>query len=432
MNMQLSAHQQRSGRRVSAFVATCLLACLLSCPWGQLAHSQEAGASASAALYVRTDSDKTDVITPRLRVTAPLGDATTVDMVYSVDVWSSASIDIRTSASVNLRDINAADSSAFNPSETGQTDKHDKPVVERRDEIDLGLTHLLDELTLTGSYRYSSEPDYKSHGITTGFSLDMAQRASTLAVSLGGSLDKVGRADDPIFDEGVRNINARVAFTQVLTASLLVQAIYELGNNHGYLASPYRYVAPGTWDGRCVNFPQDTMLMTYQCFLEHVPNDRLRHALALTARQALGSKFSTGVSYRFYIDSWSLLSHTAQADLTFVPSEHTLFSLGYRFYTQSSADFYKSSYPRNPNYIDNGTLRNAIEGEYYTVDKELSALDSHRLSLDFEQQFEFSTGERIRAQASFAPTFYTFHDFKPFAETGITAFEATVALVFEP
>lgn len=422
----------RAGARLSAFLVT---ACLLSTLFTRSAAGQEAAASASAGLYVRTDSDKTDVITPRLRVTAPLGSETTVDVVYSVDVWSSASIDIRTSASQNVQDINSSKSDAS----LIDVSKRTKPVTERRDQIDLGLAHVMDTLSLNGSYRYSSEPDYKSHGGSLGFSLDMAQRASTLELSVGGSLDVVGRADDPLFEEGVRNLNVRTAFTQVLTQDLLVQLIYELGNNHGYLASPYRYVAPGSWDGRCKNFPQAPDYAVYQCIPEHVPSDRLRHAIAATGRQALGSMFSLGASYRFYIDSWSVLSHTAQADLAFIPLEHTFFSLGYRFYTQTSADFYRSSYPRNPDFATigfqdgpNSTLRNAFAGEYYTVDKELSALDSHRVSLDIEQHFDLSAGGQIKALASLAPTFYTFHNFKPFAGIGITAFEATVALVFEP
>ena len=76
------------------------------------------GQEASTSLYVRNDNDRTTVITPRLRVKAPVGERTSAQVVYSVDVWTSASIDIRTSASV--------------------------AVTEQRDEIDLTLDHELD------------------------------------------------------------------------------------------------------------------------------------------------------------------------------------------------------------------------------------------------------------------------------------------------
>src|SRR5262245_46082677 len=73
--------------------------------WPELGAAQQA----ASAVYVRTDTDQTLVITPRVSVEAPVDDATRLNAAYSADVWSSASIDIRTSAS--------------------------RPVTERRDEI---------------------------------------------------------------------------------------------------------------------------------------------------------------------------------------------------------------------------------------------------------------------------------------------------------
>ena len=99
---------------------------------------------ASTAVYVRSDSDQTTVITPRLRVGGNVSDTTRLDVSYSVDVWTSASIDIRTSAS--------------------------KPITEQRDEINVKLGQEAGDLTLSGGYRHSNEPDYVSNGGSLGIS----------------------------------------------------------------------------------------------------------------------------------------------------------------------------------------------------------------------------------------------------------------------
>src|SRR4029079_11934468 len=109
----------------------------------------------SSAVFVRTDSDHTVVISPRARVEKQLGAASTVDVSYAADVWTSASVDIRASAS--------------------------RPVTEQRDELDFALSHTLEDLTLTTSYRYSVENDYESHGATGGGTLDLNDKNTTFA-----------------------------------------------------------------------------------------------------------------------------------------------------------------------------------------------------------------------------------------------------------
>src|ERR1700755_1333758 len=87
------------------------------------AEAQEAGAT----LYVRTDTDHTTVITPRVHAGAKIDDTTRADFVYTADIWTSASVDIRASAS--------------------------QAITERRDEIHANLTHEWEDITLGGGYR---------------------------------------------------------------------------------------------------------------------------------------------------------------------------------------------------------------------------------------------------------------------------------------
>lgn len=362
------------------------------------AAQEAAGTTASTAFYVRTDSDQTTVYTPRLRVSAPLAEQTRLDLVYTVDVWTSASIDIRTSASLQLDD-------------EGEPPEK-RAVTEQRDELDVGLSQGLDDLTLSTGYRYSTEYDYDSHGGSLGGSLDFADNNATLALSLRAFFDQVGRAGDPEFQRDSRQLGARLSFNQVIDVSTVAGAIYELTRQDGYLASPYRYVrfaaAPGAMPSTC-EYP------LRMCRPEQNPSERTRHAIALYARRALGAALSLGGSYRFYLDDWDLTSHTVTLDGGYMPTEAWLVSLSYRFYTQSSASHYEPYYLVMP------------EPKYYVSDKELSALASHRIGLELGRELSLDElGSLLRVTLVGGPTFYVYREF-PLLDR-ITAFDVTLAV----
>jgi len=360
------------------------VACLLA--YGRVAQAQTV---AGTSVYVRSDSDKTTVIAPRLHVGAPVGDASRVDLVYTADVWTSASIDIRTSAS--------------------------KAVTEQRDELTGSFSHELDNLTLTGSYRYSHEFDYSSHGGTLGSSFSFADKSATLDLRLAGAFDEVGRAGDPGFRRPVRNLGARASFTQVLDSQTFVQVIYELMEAHGYNSSPYRLVGIGTDNGLCVS----PTSRAYYCIPEASPDERLRHAFAFNLRRALGAAVSFGLGYRFYLDSWNVKSHTGLADLSWNVSRELMLSLRYRFYLQAQARHYQPTYD-----ISDGGR------QYYTNDKELSAFSSHRLALDLERGFELdAAGRELSVILSVAPSIFLYDNYVPLSQ--ITALEVTLATVLK-
>jgi hypothetical protein len=346
--------------------------------------------SASATVYIHTDSDKTTVITPRAHVSAPIGDATRVDLVYTTDVWSSASVDIRTSASKHL--------------ENGEY-RDQKRVTEQRDEIDVSVSHAISDVTLGATYRYSIENDYESNGVTLGAAYDFADKNSTLALTARAYFDKVGRAGDPGFERDAKTLSARAAFTQIIDRHTLLQGVYELARLDGYLSSPYRFVriandagqVPSTCQYASAIMGGDPVSM---CLPERNPELRLRHAIGIEGRRALSTAFSLGVNYRFYIDDWGILSHTAAADVTWVPAEAWLLGLGYRFYTQSAADQYAPFYSPKP------------LPEFYTSDKELTQLSSHRVQLELMRVFTLDDlGSLLRTVLRVAPAYFIYDNF---------------------
>lgn len=340
-----------------------------------------------SSIYVRTDSDHTTVVAPRAHARTPLSQQTHLDFTYAADIWSSASIDIRASAS--------------------------RVITEQRDEVDLGLDHEFEDVTISGGYRFSTEPDYTSNGGTLGLSYDFANNNATLAFAAGASFDVVGRAGDRRFAQPLRNLNGRVAFTQVLDTDTLVQVIVEVMHAQGYNASPYRYIGIGGTDGLC--WTNTTML----CTPEAVPEQRFRQAVALRMRHSLGDAISLGAGYRFYHDNWQLTSHTLLADISLLPADHWLVALRYRFYAQSAVSFYRSTYPR----IEPGQ-------RFYTNDKELSGLNTHRVALDLERTLMVSArGQLVRGILSAAGSIYNFSTFIPL--DSIRALEITLGVGFE-
>ena len=375
-----------SSRRVALAAALVSLAVLLC--QAPPAAAQEA----ATALYVRTDSDETTVITPRLRVEAELTEGTEAEVTYAVDVWTSASVDVKAA----YTDIDATSAAS-------------KRITEQRDEIDLALRQELPDLRLRASYRHSSEPDYASNGGAFGLERDFADRSATLALDLTGTFDRVGRVGLASFDRPATVLGARAAFTQVIDTDLLLQGIYELGHAQGYLVSPYRFVGIGTEDGTCRGSE------TFECVPESSPEQRLLHALALRVRAALSDAFSVGADYRFYVDDWELSSHTVEARVAFLPDRDGELALRYRFYTQSAAGHYRAIYD---------TLE---VGRFYTRDKELSPLDSHRVMLDLSRDFAVG-GSTVRVVLGLGPTFYTYRDY-PLLDDAF-AFESTLSAVF--
>jgi hypothetical protein len=308
---------------------------------------QTGSVEATSTLYVRADTNDITVWSPRARVDGEVGDALQVESTYTVDAWTGASIDIVTAAT--------------------------KAVHEVRHELSAGASYALADLTLASSYRYSVEPDYTSHGAVASVHSDFAQRNTTLAAFLFAGHDMVGRAGDAAFQRVQQSVGARVAWTQVLDEASLAQLSWESLYVWGYQASPYRFVAIGD-QGTCAS-------RALECVPEQVPDERVRHALTARMRRAFGQWLSVGMEYRYYVDSWKLASQTLAPDLRIVLGERATLSLGYRYYTQGEAEFYR------PRYFDRASTRG-----YFTRDRELSALYNHRLNAEYVDAFELGAG----------------------------------------
>lgn len=352
---------------------------------GLMTASRVHADSLGSAIYVRSDSDETLVVSPRASAAKRIGDRTQASLTYAADIWTSASIDIRASAS--------------------------KPVTEQRNELDFALSHELDDMALNASYRYSSENDYESHGASAGSSFDFAEKNSTLALNAYLFADTVGRSGDPNFSRSLSTLGARTSFTQILDPQMLLQATYELSHLDGYQASPYRVVGIGGTGYGCRG--------ATLCLPERVPSLRTKHAMALTLRRALGDAVSVSADYRFFVDDWQLRSHTAALLFSLLLGQETLLSARYRFYVQSGVSFYQAIYRTAPG-----------RSTYTTRDREQSPMRDHRIGIDLEHRPLLGDGKtRLMFSLSASANFYTYDNFVGL--TNVRALEFTVALGLE-
>lgn len=323
-----------AGVRVYVLVLSCA-ACI---GWAGCSSVSTRVAKTAASLYTRHDSDHTEIWSPRANVAVNIDERAEVSAGYTMDAWTSASIDIRTSAT--------------------------KAIHELRHEFEAGTSYVLDDLTLSGGYRYSTENDYWSHGGVLGAALDLAQRNTTLALNVFGAHDTVGRFGDALFRYPLDSLGGRFTWTQVLGEQSLAQLSWETTFLTGFQESPYRWVAVGG-NGTCA-------ALSPYCLPENVPDQRCRHALGGRYRFAVGERWSFGVGYRFYFDSWGVMSHTIEPEAVVNLSKNDELSADYRYYTQNDADFYRARYR---NRADGGGL--------LTRDRKLSAFYSHAVGLSY-------------------------------------------------
>lgn len=384
MEVRTSGHSPAVASKFRPALAACLLS---TCVFASSGHADDVATS----LYIRNDSDTTLVVSPRTRVRTSLGERTRAELAYAIDIWTSASIDIRTAAS--------------------------RAVTEQRDEIDANLQHELTDLTLSGSYRYSTENDYESHTGSVSASLDMADNNTTLAANGYYGADVVGRAGDPGFARSLISLGGRLSLTQVIDPKTLVQGAYELGVLNGYQASPYRFVGFGGDGYGC--------RVAVLCLPEQVPEQRMRHALVIDGRRALSDSTSLGLGYRLYFDDWGLSSHTLQGVFSWLPDTESKLALHGRLYLQSAVDFYRRSYALGPE-----------QSNLYTRDRELSALSSFKLGADYTRTFEIgSEGVLLRASIAAAVGGFNYADFVGLTDTqtflDVSVLELTSAITVD-
>ncbi len=315
-----------------------------------------ADVTASSKVQLYADDDRTVVVSPHVSASGTLKSThTSVNAAYTEDVVSSASVDVRSSASPRIYD--------------------------RRQEVDLGVGQQVLGADVGGTFVHSLERDYLSNGGALSLSRDFAQRNTTLALRLGYTDNLVGRAGDPGWHAPMTDLSADFALTQIFTPTTLAQLNLTAARSQGFNASPYRkvWVAQGRYA-----LPES----------EPALRDRLAAAVGLKQYLGLGV---LQLEYRLYVDSWQLLSHTA--DLRWVLDLDTVtLRLRYRLYLQNGASFYQAHYDAVLTYL--------------SADRELSPFSSHLFGVKLEWlPLRTRRGARLRFDVKVEGMYFAYSDF---------------------
>jgi hypothetical protein len=210
-----------------------------------------------------------------------------------------------------------------------------------------------------GGGRISYEPDYTSVFGVARAEIDLAQRNTTVGVSIAQGRDHVTNAGaqggmQPEITGSLNTSLASASLTQILSRDLVAGVTYDFIYLRGFQENVYRAVAAG---GAFEN--------------ERVPDVRKRHAVFGNVRGYFEPTRTTlMLGYRFYADDWGIFGHTPEVRLIQAIVPDVLAHARYRLYQQNKAEFYEEIYD---------TADPMIE-PFLTADEKLSAYRTQKIS----------------------------------------------------
>jgi hypothetical protein len=265
----------------------------------------------------------------------------------------------------------------------------DVRFTEVRHDVDLKGGHEFVErenpVDLFGGFRFSREPDYFSFATLFQPTIWLADRATMFRGRMtyrhdeigqnfrGGSQQRpgnMGGTSADRFRETLDAISLAAGWEQVLARTLVLGVGYDFTYQWGFLANPYRSVLGG-------QRPE-----------EH-PDQRFRHLLfGRLAWYIPRSRTSLQVLYRSYLDNWKVSAVNPEFRIYQEMSPFFQTRLRYRYYTQTSAFFYKS----NPNDY-------TFDEPYVTADPKLSDFHVNEIGIQFLVLGAFLEGKAHRSLA---------------------------------
>jgi hypothetical protein len=176
------------------------------------------------------------------------------------------------------------------------------------------------------------EPNFRSWNVGASYARSLAEDNAVLAASLHQVYDWFDRFNT----DGVRNgrvgrssTNGNLGLTQLLTPTTIAHVDYGVTVQSGVLGN--------TWNA--VPVRSANMRANY-VDVELLPGFRQRHAFLGRLVQWLPWNGALRASYRFYVDDWGLVAHSAEAQLFQRLAPWMYLRFTYRVHQQSGVSFY--------------------------------------------------------------------------------------------
>jgi hypothetical protein len=214
--------------------------------------------------------------------------------------------------------------------------KSSQPFEKSRGQVIVGVEQGLGQTTtVAGNFYRSQEVDYVSNAAIATISQELFQQNTTVTLRGQFNSDKVGKILDngDIVNQKKQVYTGALSISQILSPTTVADVAYDFVYANGFQSDPYRQVKVIDENGASVTVE------------EKHPSKRTRHAGTGKISQYVPAIQAAFIgSYRYYFDTWSVKSHTAEVKFNKYVMSDLIFGVDYRYYTQSAANFYMDRY----------------------------------------------------------------------------------------
>jgi len=210
-------------------------------------------------------------------------------------------------------------------------------------EFSFKLTGYFDQIKMIKPSEFIPVDSVKNVPITDSIVYVTTASGRTEAINYGTGqvVGKSSRVKTP--SQARDTYTASLSFSQVINARMQGSIALDLVYMNGYLGLPFHRVY--------FNNGKDT--------IENLPLQRFKFPIGVRLNYFLGDNIILRGYYRFYIDSWGLVSHTASLEVPIKITPFISLSPFYRYYVQMAAKYfapYESHSPQDQYYTSNYAL----------------------------------------------------------------------------
>jgi hypothetical protein len=285
--------------------------------WPLFSATAQDGDQMGFTTYYFTDSGDNNVMTTSFRLAKKLLQAT----VFMIDI--------------ELDNVTVPAVTAVTGATRPQRRKSE-PFEKSRGQVILGVEQGLGASTAVAANVYrSQEVDYVSTAAIGTLRQELNDQNTTIVLRGQYNADVVGKIleNGDLTHQKKKTITGALNLAQILSPTTVLDVSYDMVYTWGFQSDPYRQVRVYDMDG------------TSQLTDELHPGARTRHAGTVRCSQMVpGIRAALIGSYRYYMDTWKVRSHTAELKLNKYIVNDVVLGLDYRYYTQSDAWFTRDRY----------------------------------------------------------------------------------------
>ena len=190
-------------------------------------------------------------------------------------------------------------------------------------EFSLKVVSFFDQIKMI--YPTEFIPVTKETPVDSALQLHYITTASGRSELVNSSGQTVGKSKGPVVPSKPRNtLTATLSFSQVLSQRMQGSVELDMVYQNGYLGLPFHRVF--------YNTGKDT--------IENLPSQRFKLPIGVRLNYFLGDNIIIRSYYRFYADSWGLMSNTFNLEVPVKITPFFSISPFYRFYMQTAARYF--------------------------------------------------------------------------------------------